>query len=75
MTIEGTRAERNDSPDGGTTTEQSVCDVCREMVDALSGLIIADFSARIFERLESFQEIAQKDRQGVGCACKGHLLA
>jgi len=60
LIIEGTRTGRNDSLDGETTTEQSVCNVCRETVDASSGLIIADLSARNFERLESFQEIAQK---------------
>jgi ribonuclease J len=36
------------------TTEQSVCEACRESVDSSSGLVIADFSARNFERLESF---------------------
>jgi ribonuclease J len=29
-------------------------------VESSSGLVIADFSSRNFERLESFQEIAQK---------------
>jgi ribonuclease J len=60
LITEGTRAGRDDSPDGETTSEQSVCKVCRETVESASGLIIADFSARNFERLESFQDIAQK---------------
>jgi ribonuclease J len=60
LITEGTRAGRNDSPDGETSTEQSVCDVCRDAVGSASGLVIADFSARNFERLESFQEIAEK---------------
>lgn len=60
LITEGTRAGRNDSPDGETTTEQSVCEVCRDTVESASGLIIADFSARNFERLESFQDIAEK---------------
>ncbi len=58
--IEGTRVGRSDSIDGGRTTEHSVCEVCREAVESASGLIVADFSARNFERLESFQDIAQK---------------
>lgn len=60
LITEGTRAGREDLPDGGTTTEQSVYDVCRGTVESASGLVIADFSARNFERLESFQEIAEK---------------
>ncbi len=60
LITEGTRAGRNDSPDNGTTSEKSVCEVCRDKVGSASGLIIADFSARNFERLESFQNIAEK---------------
>jgi ribonuclease J len=60
LITEGTRAGRGELPDGETTTEKSVCEVCREAVEDASGLIIADFSARNFERLESFQEIAEK---------------
>jgi ribonuclease J len=60
LITEGTRAGRGELPDGERTTEQSVCEVCRDTVESASGLIIADFSARNFERLESFQEIAEK---------------
>ena len=60
LITEGTRAGRDDSPDGETTSEQSVCKVCEDTVESASGLIIADFSARNFERLESFQDIAKK---------------
>lgn len=63
LITEGTRAGRDDVPDGETTTERSVCDVCRDTVDSASGLIIADFSARNFERLESFQEVAEKTKR------------
>ena len=63
LITEGTRAGRDDSPDGETTTEQSVCNVCGDTVDSASGLVIADFSARNFERLESFQSIAEKTRR------------
>jgi ribonuclease J len=34
--------------------------VCGDTVESASGLVIADFSARNFERLESFQDIAEK---------------
>ena len=60
LITEGTRVGRSDSIDGEKTTEQSVCEVCRETVESSTGLIVADFSARNFERLESFQDIAQK---------------
>ena len=60
LITEGTRVGRSDSIDGEKTTEQSVCEVCKETVESASGLIVADFSARNFERLESFQDIAQK---------------
>lgn len=60
LITEGTRAGRGDSPDGETSTEQSVRDICIRTVESASGLVIADFSARNFERLESFQEIAEK---------------
>jgi ribonuclease J len=57
LITEGTRAG---PAEGEKTSEQSVCQACQETVDSSSGLIIADFSARNFERLESFQEIAKK---------------
>jgi ribonuclease J len=60
LITEGTRVSREDSVHGETTTEQSVCEVCRETVESSSGLIVSDFSARNFERLESFQDIAEK---------------
>ena len=61
LITEGTRAGRDDSQDGETaSSEQSVCKVCGDTVESASGLIIADFSARNFERLESFKDIAEK---------------
>ena len=57
LITEGTRAGPSEKE---KTTEQSVCETCRESVDSSSGLVIADFSPRNFERLESFQEIAEK---------------
>lgn len=60
LVTEGTRVGRSESIDADMTTEQSVCEACRETVESSTGLIIADFSARNFERLESFQDIAKK---------------
>ena len=58
LITEGTRASR--SRDDEKTSEQSVGEACRESVESSQGLVIADFSPRNFERLESFQEIARK---------------
>jgi len=60
LIIEGTRASRDESAEGESPTEHSVCEVCKEAVESSKGLIVADFSARNFERLESFQEISEK---------------
>jgi ribonuclease J len=60
LITEGTRVSRDELIHGETVTEQSVCEVCRDIVESASGLIIADFSARNFERLESFQDTAEK---------------
>lgn len=57
LITEGTRAGPSEEE---KTTERSVCDACRESVESSSGLVIADFSPRNFERLESFQEIAKE---------------
>ncbi|MCJ7445334.1 MAG: MBL fold metallo-hydrolase [Methanotrichaceae archaeon] len=68
LIIEGTRA----GPSLGEekVTEQSVCNVCQESVETSSGLVIADFSARNFERLETFQEIAQKTNRDLVVTAK-----
>ena len=57
LITEGTRAGPSEEE---RISEQSVCDACRGSVESSSGLVIADFSPRNFERLESFQEIARK---------------
>ncbi|HMK15748.1 MAG TPA: ribonuclease J, partial [Methanomicrobiales archaeon] len=44
--------------DGSPVTEDSVCETCRGAVEGAPGLVIADFSARNFERLEAFTGIA-----------------
>jgi ribonuclease J len=56
LITEGTRPGPSEEE---RTTEQSVCETCRESVESSSGLVIGDFSPRNFERLESFQEIAR----------------
>jgi hypothetical protein len=55
LITEGTRAGPSEEE---KTSERSVCEACRESVESSSGLVIADFSPRNFERLEPFQEIA-----------------
>ena len=60
LIIEGTRAGQSGSQNGETITEQSVCEVCRNTVESSSGIVIADFSPRNFERLGSFKQIAEK---------------
>ena len=57
LITEGTRAGPTEEE---KTSERSVCEACRASVESSSGLVIADFSPRNFERLESFQEIARK---------------
>ncbi len=72
LITEGTRAGPTE---GEKTTEQSVCEACRGSVEASSSLVIADFSPRNFERLESFQEIARKTgRELVAMAKDIYLL-
>lgn len=57
LIIEGTRAEREDINE----SEQQVFKKCLEIVELSNNrLIIADFSPRNFERLETFREIAEK---------------
>jgi ribonuclease J len=73
LIIEGTRA--GPSSRGEKITEQSVCETCQKSVENSSGLVVADFSARNFERLETFREIAQKtDRDLVVTAKDAYML-
>ncbi|MDD1669778.1 MAG: MBL fold metallo-hydrolase, partial [Methanomicrobiales archaeon] len=58
LITEGTRVTDAGPPDGSRVTEDSVCETCRGAVEESPGLVIADFSARNFERLEAFREIA-----------------
>jgi ribonuclease J len=67
LIIEGTRAGPSH---GEKPTEQSVCETCKGAVENSSGLIIADFSPRNFERLETFQEIAKKTNRDLVVTAK-----
>jgi len=62
LVIEGTRVERSgESKDDETVSEDSVREICRSTVESAGkDLVIADFGPRNFERLETFQAIAQK---------------
>ncbi len=56
LVIEGTRAEREDVNE----SEEIVFQNCLKAVEDSDKLVIADFSPRNFERLETFVEIAEK---------------
>ena len=58
LIIEGTRASR-EKPEK-EVTEADVADTCLAATRAEDQLVIADFSARNFERLDMFREIAKK---------------
>ncbi|NJE60377.1 ribonuclease J [Thermococcus sp. 21S7] len=57
LITEGTRVGREEHEN---VSEQEVYENALKIVEEAKGLIIADFSARNFERLESFKEIAEK---------------
>jgi ribonuclease J len=64
LITEGTRAGRGTGAEGetgsGTTTsEETVYQTCMAAAEDARGLIVADFSPRNFERLETFQRIAE----------------
>ncbi|MFX1497022.1 MAG: MBL fold metallo-hydrolase [Promethearchaeota archaeon] len=56
LIIEGTRAKRKDFNE----PEEIVYQNCLKLVEISKGLVIADFTARNFERLETFHTIAKK---------------
>ncbi len=72
LIIEGTQAGRENGED---VTERMVHDTCKAAVDDSRGLAIADFSAKNFERLETFRRIAEETgRQLVITAKDAYLL-
>ena len=71
LIIEGTRAEREDVNE----SEEVVYENCLKAVEESEGLVIADFSPRNFERLETFMETAKKTgRQLVITAKDAYML-
>lgn len=71
LVIEGTRISRQDREE----SEEEVYGKCLDACQAEKGIVIADFSPRNFERLETFLEIARKtDRRLVVLAKDAYLL-
>jgi ribonuclease J len=56
LIIEGTRASREDREE----SEEEVYENCFDIIQDAKGVVVADFSARNFERLEIFEEIGKK---------------
>ncbi len=72
LIIEGTRAGRGEDI---SESEEIVFQKCLNAVEESHGLIIADFSPRNFERLDTFKEIADKtERQLVVTAKDAYML-
>lgn len=72
LIIEGTRAGREEDIN---VSENDVYQNCLKAVEDSKGLVIADFSARNFERLETFKRIAEKtSRQLVVTAKDAYML-
>lgn len=71
LIIEGTRTVKEDISE----SEDIVYENCRRIAEISKGLIIADFTARNFERLETFQKIAEKVGRSLVIPSKdGYLL-
>ena len=56
LIIEGTRASRDDINE----SEENVYENCFDIIQDAKGVVVADFSARNFERLEIFEDIGNK---------------
>jgi len=54
LIIEGTRTSREDIDE----SEEEVYDNCLNIIQEAKGVVVADFSARNFERFELFEKIA-----------------
>jgi len=90
LIMEGTRAGRTsetmgsecgrDPQDGAckdtekSPTEETVFENCLEVVEESSKLVIADFSPRNFERLQSFYEVARKTGRNLVVTAKDAYL-
>ncbi len=72
LIVEGTRASRDEDYN---VSEDLVFENCLKSVEESKKLVIADFSPRNFERLETFKEIAEKtSRQLVVTAKDAYML-
>ena len=72
LIIEGTRAGRNEDVN---ESEDIVFESCLKAVEESKRVVIADFSPRNFERLETFMEIAEKtSRELVVTAKDAYML-
>jgi len=72
LIIEGTRTSRKEDVD---ESEEVVFENCLKAVEESKGLVIADFSPRNFERLETFIEIARRtSRELVVTAKDAYML-
>lgn len=72
LITEGTRTEREEI---GSETEKTVYENCLAEAKEENGLVIADFSSRNFERLETFSKIAKEtDREPVVTAKDAYIL-
>ena len=72
LIIEGTRTSRKEDVD---ESEEIVFENCLRAVEESKGLVIADFSPRNFERLETFMEIARRtSRELVVTAKDAYML-
>ncbi|MFX1313713.1 MAG: ribonuclease J, partial [Promethearchaeota archaeon] len=71
LIIEGTRTSREDIDE----SEEEVYDTCLNIIQDAKGVVVADFSTRNFERLELFEQIAEKcNRELVVPAKQVYLL-
>ncbi|MFX1411413.1 MAG: MBL fold metallo-hydrolase RNA specificity domain-containing protein [Promethearchaeota archaeon] len=70
LIIEGTRTTREDINE----SEDIVFENCLDAVETSKDLVVADFSARNFERLETFREIAHKVRRSLVVTAKDAYL-
>ncbi|RUM33142.1 MAG: ribonuclease J [Archaeoglobus sp.] len=72
LIVEGTRTSRKEDVD---ESEEIAFENCLKAVEESKGLVIADFSPRNFERLETFIEIAKKtSRELVVTAKDAYML-
>ena len=70
LIIEGTRTSREDVNE----SEENVYENCLNVIQEAKGLVVADFSARNFERLEIFKKIGKKSNREVVIPAKQMFL-